>query len=179
MIIEISGSQLSSLTEWKDIAGQTLTMIDIGGNVGIGTSAPSVSLDLAVGRTTLADAWSTRSSLRFKENLYPIDSALTKLTSLQGVYFDYKDSHKHSLGLVAEDVGQVFPELVTYEANGQDAISLDYDKLGAVTIEAIKEQQKEIEQLKEALRGQEEKSRENQEKLRKQQEEIELLKVGR
>ena len=88
---------------------------------------------------------------------------------MKGIYFDYKDSHKHSLGLVAEDVGNVFPELVTYETNGQDAISLDYDKLNAVTIEAIKEQQKEIEELKAILK----------ETSRNQQKEIELLKAGK
>lgn len=179
IIIEAMYNSPVPLIELQNMAGEVLSVIDGKGRIGVGIAVPSAYLDIAAGKTTLADAWSTRSSLRFKENLYPIDNALTKLTSLQGVYFDYKDNHKHSLGLVAEDVGKVFPELVTYESNGQDAISLDYDKLGAVTIEAIKEQQKEIEQLKEALRGQEEKSRESQEKLRKQQKEIELLKAGR
>ena len=158
-VIIIPSGMENNLIEWQNLSGTVLGVITVDGKVGVGTAfSPGAYLDIAAGKTTLADAWSIRSSLRFKENLYPIDNALTKLTSLQGVYFDYKDSHKHSLGLVAEDVGKVFPELVTYEANGQDAISLDYDKLGAVTIEAIKEQQKEIEQLKEALRAQEEKS---------------------
>ena len=141
-----------NLIEWQDVSGTVLGVVKANGSVGIGTAILSAYLDIAAGKSTIADAWSTRSSLRFKENLYPIDNALNKLSSLQGVYFDYKDSHKHSLGLVAEDVGKVFPELVTYETNGQDAISLDYDKLNAVTIEAIKEQQKEIEELKAILK---------------------------
>ena len=162
VIIEVNNFT-DQLMVWQDANGETLGVFDVNGHLGIGNSAPSAYLDIAAGKTTLADAWSTRSSLRFKENLYPIDNALTKLSSLRGVYFDYKDTHKHSLGLVAEDVGRVFPELVTYDPNGTDAVGLDYDKLNAVTIEAIKEQQKEIEQLKKNARN--------------QQKEIELLKA--
>ncbi len=153
----------------------------LNGKIGIGTSSPQASLDLASGSTTLADAWGTRSSLRFKENLYPIDNALAKLTSLQGVYFDYKDTSRHSLGLVAEDVGRIFPELVTYEPDGKNAIALDYDKLSAVTIEAIKEQQREIEKQGKENSELREEIQELKEALtktnRNQQKEIDLLKA--
>ena len=58
------------------------------------------------------------------------------------------------------------------DTNGYKSIA--YDKLTVVTIEAIKEQQKEIEQLRDTLRSQEQK---HEEKLRNQQKEIELLKA--
>jgi cell shape-determining protein MreC len=50
--------------------------------------------------------------------------------------------------LVAEEVGQVVPEIVTYDKNGHDAQSLDYSRLVPVLIQGAKEQQTEIEQLK-------------------------------
>jgi len=66
---------------------------------------------------------------------------------------DWKKDGKHDIGLVAEEVGQVIPEVVAFESNKKDAKSVDYARLVAVLIEAIKQQQKEIEQLKEAIKA--------------------------
>jgi hypothetical protein len=119
-----------------------------GGNVGIGTAIPSATLEVKAGGTTLADAWSTRSSRRWKENIQPIDDPLGKVMRLRGVYFNWKANGKHDIGMIAEEVGEVIPEVVTYEDNGKDAKSLDYARLVSVLVEAIKEQQKEIEKLR-------------------------------
>ena len=54
--------------------------------------------------------------------------------------------------MIAEEVGAVVPELVTYEANGKDARSVDYARLTALLIEAVKQQQREIRDLKSELR---------------------------
>jgi hypothetical protein len=53
--------------------------------------------------------------------------------------------------MIAEDVGKVIPEVVAYEENGIDAQSLDYARLTAVLVEAVKEQQGQIEGLKERI----------------------------
>jgi hypothetical protein len=66
---------------------------------------------------------------------------------LRGVSFDWRNDGKHDIGLIAEEVGQVVPEVVAYEANGQDAKSVDYARLVSVLIEAVKEQQHTIEGL--------------------------------
>ena len=99
----------------------------------------------------IADAWTTYSSGRWKTNISPIEGALEKVQRLSGVSFDWKIDGKHDIGLIAEDVGEVIPEVVAYEENGKDAKSLDYARLVAVLIEAMKEQQKEIEELKAAV----------------------------
>jgi hypothetical protein len=96
----------------------------------------------------IANAWQTWSSVRYKENVRPIDHALEKVERLQGVYYDNKSDKKKSLGVIAEEVGKVLPEIVDYEENGKDARSVDYTRLTAVLIEAVKEQQTEIRQLK-------------------------------
>ncbi len=94
--------------------------------------------------------WDDRSSKRWKENIQPIDNALSKITSLTGVYFDWKEEQggKHDVGMIAEDVGRIIPEVVTYAENGVDAEGMSYGRLTAVLVEAVKEQQKQIENLK-------------------------------
>ncbi|MBI3459179.1 tail fiber domain-containing protein [Candidatus Azambacteria bacterium] len=100
--------------------------------------------------------WSTGtgSTIRLKKNVYSIDNALDKVLKLRGVYFDWKPGHINAwtnktkdIGFIAEEVGKVLPEIVSYEKNGVDAVSLDYSKLGPVLVEAVKEQQKQIEEL--------------------------------
>jgi hypothetical protein len=58
--------------------------------------------------------------------------------------------------VIAEEVGAVVPEVVTYEKNGKDAAGVDYGRLTALLIEATKEQQKLIQQQQEQIRLQQE-----------------------
>ena len=87
------------------------------------------------------------SSRRWKANIQALEGALEKVERLRGVSFDWKASGKHDIGLIAEEVGAVVPEVVAYEENGQDAIGVDYARLTALLIEAVKEQQTQIQQL--------------------------------
>jgi hypothetical protein len=123
--------------------------------VGINKTDPSYALHLpnnadASGQG-MANAWNAYSSIRWKENINPIDHALEKVLALRGVYFDWKESKKHGIGMIAEEVGKVIPEVVSHEENGVDAQAMDYARLTALLVEAIKEQQKEIEALKAKL----------------------------
>jgi len=102
-------------------------------------------------RPMYASAFNVTSSRRFKTNVKTLDNALQKVEKLRGVVYDEKSSGNKSIGLIAEEVGEVIPEVVTYEDNGKDAKSLDYSRLVAVLIEAIKEQQKQIDELKARL----------------------------
>ena len=65
----------------------------------------------------LANAWYTYSSRRWKENIRLIDNALAKVERLRGVYYDWKEGKSHDIGLIAEEVGEVIPEVVTYEVS--------------------------------------------------------------
>jgi hypothetical protein len=91
--------------------------------------------------------------MRWKTNITPITGALDKVKRLRGVYYDWKADGKHNIGLIAEEVAEVIPEVVMYEKNGKDANALDYARLAALLIEAIKEQQKEIDELKAAVKS--------------------------
>ena len=91
------------------------------------------------------------SSRRWKTNITPMIGALQKVQQLQGVTYDWKDSGRHDIGLIAEDVHGVVPEVVVMEANGVDAKGVDYARLTSLLIEAVKEQQREIRQLQELV----------------------------
>jgi len=127
------------------------------GNVGIGVTNPTFRLQLpnfanATGQG-LANAWLLYSSRRWKTNIRPIEGAMAKVQRLRGVYYDWKANGQHDIGLIAEEVGEVIPEVVTYEENGKDASSVDYPRLVALLIEAVKEQQKEIAELKTTVKS--------------------------
>lgn len=94
---------------------------------------------------------------RFKTDIAPLDSSLQKLMQLQGVQYKmnaaaFPQEHFNAgtqVGLIAQDVEKIVPEVVTTTASGYKAI--DYAKLVPLLIEAMKAQQKEIELLKKNL----------------------------
>jgi|HubBroStandDraft_6_1064221.scaffolds.fasta_scaffold04480_2 hypothetical protein len=125
--------------------------------VGIGTATPSSVLTIAQGAGhPVSDGWETFSSRRWKTNIQTLHGALGKVEQMRGVSYDLKANGKHEVGVIAEEVGAVIPELVSYEENGKDARSVDYSRLTALLIEATKEQQiafcKEQAELAKALR---------------------------
>jgi hypothetical protein len=125
------------------------------GNVGLGVTSPTYRLELpntaAPAGRGRANSWTTYSSLRWKTNVQTIDQALDKVRQLRGVTFDWKDNGRHDIGLIAEEVGKVVPEVVDYEANGENATSMDYSRLVALLVEALKEQDARIADLEQAL----------------------------
>jgi len=125
------------------------------GYVGIAETTPEYRLELpntasAAGQGR-ANAWKTYSSQRWKSNVKTIDHAMDKIRSLRGVSFDWRDQGTHDIGMVAEEVGRVIPEVVDYEANGTDASALAYDRLVAVLVEALKEQDARIAELEQTI----------------------------
>jgi hypothetical protein len=123
-----------------------------GGRVGIGTTSPLNDLEVVAGGTTLADHWTTRSSLRWKTNIHTLEGALNKLERLRAVSYDLKTNGQHEIGVIAEEVGQVLPEVVGYGPSRDEAQGVDYGRLAALLIEAVKEQQVEIAKLKAQVR---------------------------
>ena len=77
------------------------------------------------------------SDIRLKENISTIENATNIVKRLRGVNFDWKDTGRKSVGVIAQEVELVLPELVYENENGVKSVA--YDKLVAVLIEAIKE----------------------------------------
>jgi hypothetical protein len=96
-------------------------------------------------------AYGAPSDKRYKENIKPIESALDKAVKLQGVTFDWKESDsildiKEDIGFIAQDVQKVVPELVRENEDGK--LSLRYQGVTPILLEAIKELKAEIDLLK-------------------------------
>ena len=133
-------------------------VINSAGQVGIatGTGPGFLPGSLTIAQNfgnAIADGWSTYSSRRWKMNIHPIPGALAKVERLRGVTYDRKSDGKHEIGVVAEEVGRVVPEVVSYEDNGVDAQGVDYARLTALLIEAVKEQQAQIKQQKAQIKA--------------------------
>jgi hypothetical protein len=103
----------------------------------------------------IADGWTTYSSRRWKQNIVPITDALATVQRLRGVTFDWKETGRHDLGMIAEEVGAVVPEVVAFEENGTDARSIDYARLTALLVEATKELKAENDALRARLEAME------------------------
>lgn len=84
------------------------------------------------------------SSIRYKNNIANFSSGLSLVNRLRPVTFDWKDSRAHDLGLVAEEVAEAEPLLVTRNEKGE-VEGVKYDRLSAIFINAFKEQQAQIE----------------------------------
>lgn len=127
-----------------------------GARVGIGTESPGDEL-YVVGDITATGAITELSSIKYKTNINQMSDALEKVKDLRGVIFnwraaDYPEmnfSEKQQVGLIAEEVEKVIPQLVHSDNNGEK--SVDYSKLTAVLIEAVKEQQQQINMLTKKL----------------------------
>jgi hypothetical protein len=102
---------------------------------------------------------SALSDIKFKENIIPIGGGLNKILQLRGVEFDWKGDYKHKghdIGFIAQEVETVDGlDSIVKEIDGwedEDKIkTVSYDKVIPLLVEAIKEQQKQIDELKQKL----------------------------
>ncbi|MEY4525812.1 MAG: hypothetical protein RIR57_1182, partial [Bacteroidota bacterium] len=114
-------------------AGTERLRIDNVGNVGIGTSAPTVRLQVA--GDIIANSIAGSSDARFKTNITSIENPLQKVLQLRGVNFDWKTtefpsrsfSENRSVGFIAQEVEKVLPEVVQTEKNAEGYKSVQYD----------------------------------------------------
>jgi hypothetical protein len=120
-----------------------------GGNVGIGTTSPTYRLQLpnvanATGQGQ-ANAWQTYSDETLKEEVSSIVNALSDVLSLRGVDFTWKGQGVRSSGFIAQEVEKIIPNLVSTDIKGIK--SLDYGRFTPYLVEAIKQQQTQIENI--------------------------------
>lgn len=120
----------------------------------IGTDDPSTDFGLVVyGKAYSSSGTWSSSDARLKRNIETYRGALSKITNLRGVSFDWRSNeysdkgydNTKQIGVIAQEVEEYIPEVVSEGPEGYK--SVDYSKLTAVLIEAVKEQQKQIEDL--------------------------------
>jgi len=139
----------------------------INGETGLTYDGSTLAVTGAI--TATGDITAYSSDQRLKENVINIPNALDKILSLNGVTYDWNEkalsfgfvptNRKHDVGLIAQQVESVLPEAIapapfdtdqtTGESiSGENYLTVRYDKLVALLIEGMKEQQKEINELK-------------------------------
>jgi hypothetical protein len=121
-----------------------LILNDAGGNVGIGISAPTYPLHVA-GAIYATGTITSYSDIADKENVETIENALDLVSSMRGVSYDRISTGEHQVGVIAQEMKEVLPEVVTEQG---DAIGVSYGNIVGVLIEAIKELREEVETLK-------------------------------
>ena len=94
-----------------------------------------------------ATQWDATSDVALKENIEVIDEPITKLSELKGVTFDWKKGG-HSVGVIAQDVEKVLPTAV---GGSKDQKTVNYNAIIGLLVESVKDQQKQIEELKSLL----------------------------
>lgn len=113
------------------------------------TATTSANLQFNGTNLTCAGNVTANSDERLKENVETITNALDKVKQLRGVEYDHKKTGEHSIGVIAQEIEKVIPEVVFEDAMGIKSVA--YQNIVAVLIEAIKEQQVQIEELKKKL----------------------------
>jgi len=94
------------------------------------------------------------SDKRLKENIKPIENALDKVNKISGVTFEWnekshKETGKKDVGVIAQEIEAILPELVDNRSNGYKAV--DYPKLTALLIEAVKDLSNQVKELKDGI----------------------------
>lgn len=156
IILHDDGLRLLTSSDGTAPALTSGILIENNGNVNIGYSGGgSYKLDVngniqCVGLTQTSDA-------RLKRNIQPLHNVLDKIMQLDGVSFDWNQAadpemnltNDHQIGLIAQEVEKVFPELVSSPEDGYK--SVDYSQMTAVLLQAIKELRQQNQQLQKRL----------------------------
>ena len=148
--LDVSGSTILGRHDGATVSyHQVSGTLELTGNIGVNTPATDYSLtlpnvDSLVGRG-MAYAWSTYSSARYKQDVATMSNPLDKAKQLRGVEFTWKESGQKDFGFIAEEVGKVLPQLVSYESDGTSAIGMDYSRITSLLVECVKSQQYQIE----------------------------------
>ena len=90
------------------------------------------------------------SAQRYKENIVPMKSQLSKVLQLEPVEFDWISDKKHDIGFIADYVEKVYPNLVAKNSDGEIE-GMNYTKLVSVIVKGMQEQQEQINSLKDEI----------------------------
>jgi prepilin-type N-terminal cleavage/methylation domain-containing protein len=110
---------------------------------------PTTLIDLDVAGTIYAHV-AMGSDRRLKTNIMPLKNSLKKTLAIRGVSFNWKKNGKHDVGVIAQEIEKEMPGLVLHNSSN-NTLSVDYISIIPFLIEAIKDQQKEINDLNKQL----------------------------
>ena len=143
------------VTSGNTVASPTNAIINalVNGNVGIGTTSPQTGYRLHVvdsvyvGGNVSASAYTTRSDYDLKDEIQNISYGINEVMQMQPVKYTYKSNGSTQLGFIAQDLGVITPEVVSFE----DKMSVYYNALIPILTKAIQEQQALIKALEQRI----------------------------
>jgi len=100
--------------------------------------------------TASATVFSATSDENLKENIQTIENSINTIKQLRGVTYTWKNNKEKSMGLIAQEVEKIIPEVVRQV---DDHMTIDYSNIIGLLVEGIKEQQKQIDELKSKING--------------------------
>lgn len=115
------------------------------------TGDQTISGNVIINGTMSATEIIETSSIRFKENVKPIEQAYETISKLQGVTYNWKETGKEDIGFIAEEVDKILPQLVDKNEDGI-VNGMNYSKLTALLVEVVKNQQNQIDELKKLIK---------------------------
>ena len=98
------------------------------------------------GNVIIQGSLTESSSIRFKENIQPLEPSLTKVEQLNPVTYTKIATQEEEIGLIAEEVAELFPEVVTYNENGQPQ-GIQYQRLSVILLKAVQELTERVNKL--------------------------------
>lgn len=151
---------LHSIYGWNFETGDGIKMTLLeNGSIGIGTRVPTQKLDIVGGngRVQSGYSWLTNSDIKFKTNITTLTGVLEKIDQLRGVKYDLKTETKtvpgqgKQIGFIAQELEKQYPELVSTDSDGTKSVA--YDKITAILLQAIKEQESEMKTQQKEIDG--------------------------
>jgi hypothetical protein len=112
------------------------------------TDTKSVQSELVrfVGDVEVQGTFTESSSIRFKENIKPLEPALGKVEQLKPVTYNKIGVVEEEIGLIAEEVAELFPEVVTYNEEGLVS-GVQYQRLSVILLKAVQELTERVNKL--------------------------------
>ena len=141
-----AGTNTSTTTQYVDA---TALVYNTNTNcLGIGSLTPTSRLDIIgdvrVSGIVTATDFDSRSDRNLKTNIEIIPNPIEKVLQISGVNFNWKETGKASMGVIAQEVEKVLPELVS----NADPKTVNYNGLIGLLIECVKDQQRQIDELR-------------------------------
>ena len=141
-----SGTNATTTAQYVDTTA--LVYNTLSNCLGIGSTNPTSRLDIIgdirVSGIVTAGDFNSTSDRKLKTNIQPIANPIEKVLQISGVSFNWKESGKATMGVIAQEVEAVLPELVS----DTDPKSVNYNGLIGLLIECVKDQQKQIDELR-------------------------------
>jgi hypothetical protein len=138
--IEVNTDSSSGATMWFELSS---------GLTGGTAAQTDTQITLTETNCTFSGTITINSDINLKRNIATIEDALSKTLRLRGVSFERKRDGIKSIGFVAQEVEEIIPEIVTEDEEGIKSVA--YQNVVGLLVEAIKEQQRQIEDLKSAV----------------------------